>query len=362
MHKLRRLLTILELLQSGRSYNAREISEQCGVSKRQVFRDLNALQQSGVSILYDPSRQTYWLPEPNYLPPLELTVPEVISLLVAAFGVGDAEQGVPGLQPAAEAASKLLGNLPTPLREHVGELPELTILRIDANSTNSRSRDAYVATQRALAARKKIRIEYDSLYEQKRFSTLVSPYRLVFFGRAWYLIGRSSRDRAVRTFHLGRVLKHELTDDTYSIPQRFSVDRYFGKAWRMIREPGNLQTVKLRFQPMVSRNVGEVLWHKTQKLTWNDDGTLDFEVRVEGLREIEWWIMGYADQVEVLEPIELRKMVVGRIESMRQTYRKRPASKSDESTSSSAPAKSTNRKPSSNSGKPRSNKRPHKKK
>jgi proteasome accessory factor B len=40
------------------------------------------------------------------------------------------------------------------------------------------------------------------------------------------------------------------------------------------------------------------------------------EFRVDGLREIVWWIMGYGDQVQVLAPRKLRKQVVRKAEQM----------------------------------------------
>ena len=59
----------------------------------------------------------------------------------------------------------------------------------------------------------------------------------------------------------------------------------------------------------------------TQRLTWHDDGTLDFHVRVSGIGEISWWIMGYGDQAEVLEPEPLRELIARRAERMLEQYR-----------------------------------------
>jgi proteasome accessory factor B len=60
---------------------------------------------------------------------------------------------------------------------------------------------------------------------------------------------------------------------------------------------------------MVARNVAEVVWHKTQQLVHRPDGSLDFHVRVSGLQEISWWILGYGDQAEVLKPARLRQLI-----------------------------------------------------
>jgi proteasome accessory factor B len=76
----------------------------------------------------------------------------------------------------------------------------------------------------------------------------------------------------------------------------------------------------VRFDPLVADNVAEVVWHKTQKSKFLDDGSLLFEVKVSGLWEISWWILGYGDQAEVLEPKELRRMVAERAKRLAARY------------------------------------------
>ncbi len=76
----------------------------------------------------------------------------------------------------------------------------------------------------------------------------------------------------------------------------------------------------MRFSKMVAQNVAEVAWHKTQKVKLNDDGTLDFRVTVSGLGEISWWILGYGDQAEVLQPPKLRQMIAERVGRMAKCY------------------------------------------
>ena len=45
-----------------------------------------------------------------------------------------------------------------------------------------------------------------------------------------------------------------------------------------------------------------------------------FEVDVDGLGEISWWILGYGDQAEVLEPAKLREMIASHAEGMLAKY------------------------------------------
>jgi proteasome accessory factor B len=95
----------------------------------------------------------------------------------------------------------------------------------------------------------------------------------------------------------------------------FDLNDYFGKAWKMIPE-GKIYNVKLRFSPKVAVNVSEVQWHKTQESFFQEDGSVVMKFRVDGLREIIWWIMGYADQVQVLAPKKLRKQVIKKARKM----------------------------------------------
>jgi proteasome accessory factor B len=124
----------------------------------------------------------------------------------------------------------------------------------------------------------------------------------------------------VRTFNVGRILSLESLDESYRIPRGFSIDRHLRNAWRLIPEQGPDRDVVVRFSSMVADNVAEVAWHKTQRGKRNADGTLDFHVTVSGLQEISWWIMGYGDQAEVLQPSELRQMVALRAIRMAQLY------------------------------------------
>ena len=138
-------------------------------------------------------------------------------------------------------------------------------------------------------------------------STLLSPYRFVYSRRAWYVIGRSSLHRSVRTFHLGRVQSLEMLTTNYDIPPRFSLKRYFGLAWHLIREPKDKHEVIVHFRPPVAGNVAEVRWHATQSVKWLNDGTLEWRATVEGIKEITWWILGYGRHAMVIAPEALRE-------------------------------------------------------
>ena len=319
--KIRRMLQLLEQLQSGRTLSSAQLAEQCGVSRRTVFRDLKMLQESGVELLYDAQRQGYWIPGHAFLPPTNLTLAETLSLLVLTREATSGDRAIPFQEVARDASMKLQSNLPHHLTSYAGEMSEAFTIQAEPQATNQLGgREHYERMVEAAIQKRKVRIRYDSLAEKSQIQTLLSPYRLLFRRHAWYVIGRSSVHRAVRTFHVGRILSSESTEEEFTVPPRFSLKRYFGQAWNLVREPNAREQVTIRFQPLVARNVAEVAWHATQKVIWNPDGTMDFTVTVDGIHEISWWILSYGDQALVLEPQSLRELVADRAKKMAAQY------------------------------------------
>ncbi|HWL06959.1 MAG TPA: WYL domain-containing transcriptional regulator [Planctomicrobium sp.] len=320
IRKIRRLLSLLERLQSGRTFTTAELTSICQVSRRTIFRDLKDLQDAGVEILYDTATQGYWLPVHTALPPTQLTLAETLALLLLARESGETERSVPFQDATRDAALKLQSSLPTHLTQYANDLTTSISIQTEPLAELKGGRPHYDRMIEAVTGRRKVRARYLSFFEGGEIQTLISPYRILFRRHAWYVIGRSSLHRSVRTFHIGRFMETQLTNDTYEIPPRFSLQRYFGNAWNLIREQNAREQVCVRFQPMVAGNVAEVRWHPTQKLKWNDDGTLDFTVTVDGIHEISWWILSYGNQALVLKPESLRTLISNRVQDMMNQY------------------------------------------
>jgi proteasome accessory factor B len=142
---------------------------------------------------------------------------------------------------------------------------------------------------------------------------------MLFSRRSWYVIGRSAMHREVRTFNVGRIQSLDLLDEEFHVPRGFNIQRYLGNAWHLIPDGPDVDVV-VRFSPLVARNVGEVVWHRTQQTTWQEDGSLEFQVRVAGIREISWWILGYGKEAEVVEPESLRTLIATHAKGMLARY------------------------------------------
>lgn len=295
------------------------MAQACEVSRRTVFRDLDALRQAGVPLGYDEQQQGYRIPGTYFLPPTNFTPEEALALIVLCHDLGDHSQ-LPFFEPARTAALKLAGSLPERLREQLRATGDAVNIRLQPTNPLGGQKPIYDQLLDAISRRRGVRIRYHSLAEEKQICTQLHPYRLLFSRRSWYVVGRSSLHRQTRTFNLGRIRDLVPLDTRYQIPRGFTLRRYLRNAWHLIPESGRDRQVVVRFSRMVAQNVAEVVWHKTQQLKFNDDGTLDFQVTVSGLGEISWWILGYGDQAEVLRPPELRQTVARHAARLVQLY------------------------------------------
>ncbi|MGD9635804.1 MAG: helix-turn-helix transcriptional regulator [Pirellulales bacterium] len=289
------------------------------MSRRTAFRDIEALRAAGVPVAFDEERDRYSIPGTYFLPPINFTPAEAMSLVALANELGRSDR-LPFYEPARRAAHKLEDSLPAALRQELKQISRAIRIQPLPVSPLAAKEKIYQQLVGARARRRVVKIDYDSLTEWERIETKLRPYQLLFSRHSWYVIGRSSLHKEVRTFNLSRIVSLELLEETFTLPRGFSVERYLRNAWQLIPGDGADDRVAIRFQPFVARNVAEVIWHKTQQLEFQPDGTLVFRVQVSGLHEIMWWILGYGDQAEVLEPPELRAMVARRAKALAAVY------------------------------------------
>jgi proteasome accessory factor B len=318
LSRISRLVQLLGLLQAGKAHNAGALAKICEVSRRTIFRDLDVLRQAGVPLLFDDDECVYRIPGTYFLPPTNFTAEEALAMMILCYELGS-DSRLPFYESAQSAALKLESSLPVRVREQLREATAAVRINMQPGNRLTGQLPVYQQLLTCIATRQCARIAYDSFSDGSSIRLKLSPYRLLFSRHSWYVIGRSSVHREVRTFNVGRIREMTPLDERFHLPSRFSIERYLGNAWHLIPDGPDCDVV-VRFAPLVARNVAEVVWHKTQRLVRRDDGSLDFHVRVAGLQEISWWILGYGDQAEVLKPAGLRQLIAQRAGRLVEMY------------------------------------------
>ena len=315
-----RLIRLLQMLQSGRKFDAGGLADGLRVSRRTLFRDLNTLEAAGVPYSYDKKTKRYSIAQDYFLPPVNLTVGEALALMLATRKVTSRKMH-PDYALAVDAAMKIEAAIPGRVRRHCGAILESVAVQFWPTSDVEGVRHVIAVLHQAVLSGRKLRLRYDSYAEGEQIETVIHPYCKAFICRGWYVIGYSELHGETRTFKLERIEAATLLDAAFEPDSGFDLDSYFGNAWQMIRGDTRYH-VKIRFLPLVAGNVDEVLWHKTQRTRREPDGSLIFEVDVDGIDEISWWVLGYGDQAEVLEPTSLRDIIHTRARNLTEIYQR----------------------------------------
>jgi len=307
------------MIESGRGYTVSELAEELQVSRRTIFRDLNVLEMARIPYYYDKERKTYRINQHFFLPPISLTLTESLALLL--FARRATSSGMEPLSAAgARGAMKLESVLPESIRNYVGTIVKHIAILPAPTAKQDNLEDIFEQLVVAINEHKVCRLIYISFYDRKQIDVTVEPLRLAFVSRAWYLVGYSRKHRQQRTFKISRIRKLTVLSEKFDpADKKIEGTDIFGDAWCMIPE-GRYYNVHLHFTPKVAGNVAEVKWHRSQRVEWNDDGSIEFYVRVDGLGEIIWWILGYGDQVKVIAPAILAKRVARVAKRMVEQY------------------------------------------
>lgn len=80
------------------------------------------------------------------------------------------------------------------------------------------------------------------------------------------------------------------------------------RAFGIIDDEQELDVV-LRFSAAQASYIQERVWHLSQQLEAQADGSLILRFRASGRFEIVRWILGWGEEVEVVEPLDLRQEV-----------------------------------------------------
>lgn len=197
-----RLLQMLSLLQSRRSWPGAELAERLGVTTRTVRNDVDRLRQLGYAVDATPGAAGgYRLVDGGALPPLLLDDDDAVAIAVSLRTAAD--RSVTGLdETALRALTKLQQVLPSRLRHRVDALLTAMVPVVPMGP----SVDADVLTTLAGACRDAERVRFDyRTHDGASASRSVEPHRLVSWRSRWYLVGWDLDRDGWRTFRVDRL-------------------------------------------------------------------------------------------------------------------------------------------------------------
>jgi predicted DNA-binding transcriptional regulator YafY len=308
MNRTDRLLAmVLELQRKGRR-RAEDLAASFEISRRTVYRDVQALCEAGVPVVALPG-QGYALMEGYFLPPLSFSTDEATMLLLGSEFV--AEHFDSQYKAAARSASrKIEAVLSEKLRREVDYLQN-SIALVPVNMPNGES-EILRRIRRAIIERRTLQFLYHTRFSADGTSRHnrreADPYGLLNYAGAWYLVAYCHLRKALRNFRLERINELEILETSFSRPAGFQLEN---------PQPDHQRGLIIRalFDPEIADWVREARTFFVEEMQETSGGLL-VSLRVRSENEVVNWLLSWGGKVKVLEPPSLQKRLIQEAEKI----------------------------------------------
>lgn len=308
--RIARVLRVLELIQSRGRWNAKAMAQELEYSERTIYRDLQVLELAGIPWFFDEHDQCYRVRPDCRFPVLSLTDDELVGQAIAT--VATKAKGLDIGSGASPTTRKLAAKSAESAQSILADAERLIAIFDLKLADHSRHQEIFKTVQWAVLKRKQLTGQYESPYESKPVTLRLHPYRLCLVKNAWYVIGRPVDEKELRTYRVARFKTLRMLDQPADVPDDFDLRRYFGNAWAVYRGEKTYD-IEIWFTPEAAKIVTETQWHDTQKVVKQKDGSVILQFRIDGLAEITHWVLAWTGKAKVLQPKELRDLVVGKL-------------------------------------------------
>jgi predicted DNA-binding transcriptional regulator YafY len=298
MNRTDRLMGILLEFQARGELRAEDLARRFEVSVRTIYRDVQALSETGVPVVATPGKG-YRLMEGYFLPPLSFTATEAALLALGSEFLRDRVDHE--LRRAADdALAKLFGVLPPERREDVARW------RREISFSSFRraiGEPRLLQIRTAIQERRVLQLVYHAYRRAGPDLRDVEPVLLLNMSETWHLAAYCRLRQAPRLFRLDRIDRLQVLDERFELSERHAVGPEYDEPMDRFAE------ARVRFQPDVARWVRErqpwVFLHEEADQT----GPI-FVYAVRDERELLSWLLTWGSSIEILSPPDLRNRLV----------------------------------------------------
>jgi len=319
--QLARQWKIIQTLISSRIGKAvSELAQDLRCHSRTVYRDLEALQAAGFPVYTDRvGGKNIWslLETAKHSIPIPFSLPELMALYFSRGMMGVLKDTV-FYDSLVSLFEKIKTTLPDEYITYLGQVEKSLEVRSKPHKQYAQMRSVIEKVSEAAIHRNYIEIDYYTMSRKTKTRRKVAPYKIWFFDGTFYLIGNCGLREDIRIFAMDRIQNLALVEETFEMPENFNVDEFMKSSFGVFQ--GEPVRVRIRFAADIADYIREKIWHDTQQIEPQNDGSVIFEAEVAGIAEIKFWILKWGAKAQVLEPESLREAVRKEAEEMVANY------------------------------------------
>ncbi|HDR7468313.1 YafY family transcriptional regulator [Bacillus toyonensis] len=296
MNRTDRLLAILIELQRRQTVTAQSLTEKFETSIRTIYRDMDALNESGVPI-YSMPGYGYSLMDGYFLPPIQLTPEEAVTLLLGGDYIEKTFTSSFSVH-ARSAKEKLEVILPTDQKKKVeglrGTFRFLSPIFSNQQAEQEKLENQLFLLQEAIQNEQAISFSYRKPRETTKIERTVHPYGLVNISGIWYIVAHCLLRKQIRNFRLDRMDTLQQKQEFFTKPKDFSLQDYQPENNRIV-------TIHLLFPSHIAHKIIESRYFFIDSYEHKDNGFHVF-LKSRNIDEVFQWVLSFGSQVQVLEP------------------------------------------------------------
>ncbi|MDE0450792.1 MAG: WYL domain-containing protein [Gammaproteobacteria bacterium] len=158
----------------------------------------------------------------------------------------------------------------------------------------------------AIKAARLVEFDYVARLSGRLSRQSVEPYGVLYGNRA-YLVGRPRWAQRPQLWSLANVSDAIVTGEPFERYPGFNLQEYAERSFGAFQEEPF--DVELRFDADAAPDASSFLFHPSQTLIENNDGSLTVRFRAGGLAEMCWHLVTWNTGVTVVRPVRLREQL-----------------------------------------------------
>lgn len=172
----------------------------------------------------------------------------------------------------------------------------------------------------AIRGKKMLWFIYASFIKGVEKPRKVSPLFLKEYRNRWYLICFDKLKNDIITYALDRMKEPKVLEDEASLPVDFDPATYFQDTIGITSYKGKAERIVLKANAVAAKYIASQPFHQSQKRLKETPEFSMFELTVLVSEEFTRNLLGYAGEVEVLEPERLRNLISERARQLNRIY------------------------------------------
>jgi predicted DNA-binding transcriptional regulator YafY len=171
-----------------------------------------------------------------------------------------------------------------------------------------------------------LNITYHSYWKDEESNFDVQPYCVKLFRQRWYMVARSTYsyyyEKGPRVYSLDRIFDLHTTDETFEMPKDWDANDFFNGCYGIIADQTmKPQPVKLKVVAGQANYIRDLRMHESQEEIERNDEFSIFTFFLRPSFDFQQELLWNGEDMEVLEPLWLRKEIAGKIKRMWNKYK-----------------------------------------